>query len=237
MAKLSLLELTQSILNDMDSDSVNDIDDTTEAQQVASIIKDTYFKLVSSRDDWPFLRTLTTLTGLADVDNPTKMQIPESLNKIYWIRYNRKPVTYLSPEDFKKLVDEREETDDGVVDANGYITNRDPLYWTTYDDAYVWFDSYDSASESTLQSSNCSVYGIQVPSWNVDASFTPTLPEKMFPTLLADAKATAFLALKQQSNPREEAYATRGRIRAQNSAYRADKAEPTYNSNVNYGRR
>jgi len=237
MAKLTLIEMVQSILSDMDSDEANSISDTTEATQVAEIVRTAYFKLVTSRDDWPFLRTLSNLTGLSDTDNPTLMEIPSGVNKVYWIKYNKKDVTYLSPKDFKDLIDGREETDDGIINADGYITNADPTYWTTYDDTTIYFDSYDSDVDTTLQQSKAEFYGIQVPSWTHEDTFIPTLPEKMFPTLLADAKSTSFLVLKQQANDKEETYATKGRLRAQNSAYRADNAEPTYNQNINYGRR
>lgn len=236
MATMTLLEMTQSILNDMDSDSVNSIDDTEESAQVVSIIKDAYFKLITVRDDWPFLRTLSSLTGLGDVDNYTKMRIPTGMNKVYWVKYNKKDVSYLPPKDFKDLLDSRVETTD-VVDANGYGINVDPTYWTTYDQDYVYFDSINLDDDSTLQESKSVIYGIVVPSWSNDNSFVPTLPPKMFPTLLADAKGTAFLALKQQANAKEEDYALKGRTRFQNAAYKADKAEPTYNDNVNYGRR
>ena len=236
MAKLTLLDMVQDIMNDMDSDEVNDITDTVESAQVAQIVKTTYFKIVTARDDWPFLRTLTTLTGLGDTSNPTKMQIPDGMNKVYWVRYNKKPVSYMEPADFKDMIDGREEQED-VIDENGYGVSADPLYWTSYDDTYIHFDSYDVDEDTTLQTSKSAVYGILVPSWTHSNAFVPTLPEKMFPTLLASAKGTAFLVLKQQGNAKEESYAERGLIRHQNSAYRADNAEPTYNKNVNYGRK
>lgn len=235
MAKLTLLEMTQNIMAAMDSDDVNSIDDTTESLQVATFIKETYFDLVTSRD-WPFLKTLTTLTAIGDTDNPTKMRIPESMNKIFWIRYNKLPVTYMDPEAFKTMIDERTEQA-GVVDADGYIINRDPCYWTTYDDDYLVFDSYDSDEDTTLQESKSAVYGIAVPSWTHEDAFVPTLPDKMFPTLLADAKGTCFLNLKQQANAKEERKAQRGRVRFQQEAWRTDKAEHKSNTAVNYGRK
>ena len=36
---MTLLDMVQDVLNDLDSDEVNDIDDTIEAQQIAQIIK------------------------------------------------------------------------------------------------------------------------------------------------------------------------------------------------------
>jgi hypothetical protein len=236
MAKMTLLEMVQDIMNDMDSDVVNSISDTPESVQVAQIVKTSYFKLVSSRDDWPFLRTLTSLTGLADVSNPTKMQIPDTVNAVLWIKYNKKDVTYLDPHEFKYLLDNRT-VQASVVDSNGFILNRDPLYWTTYDDQYVIFDSIDLSSDSTLQSSKCAAYCQVAASWTHSDSFIPTLPEKMFPTLLADAKGTAFLGLKQQANPKEEAYAKNGRTRFQNTGIKARDGQPRTDSNINYGRR
>ena len=41
--KRTLLEMVQSILSDMDSEDVNAVSDTLEAQQVASVIEDTYY--------------------------------------------------------------------------------------------------------------------------------------------------------------------------------------------------
>jgi hypothetical protein len=237
MAKMSLLEMTQNILNDMESDSVSSIDDTEESIMVAAIIKQAYADLCSIRD-WPFLRTLGTLEGLADTDQPTTMRIPEGTNKIFWIKYNKKNVTYLDPKDFKDMIDARN-VDADNVDADGYITDKDPTYWTTYDDKYVVFDSLDLDDEitDTLHQSKTAVYSVIVPTWTHEDDFTPLLPEKMFPTLLADAKGTAFLNLKQQANAKEETKARKGRIRAQNEAWRADAGETgTYNK-TNYGRK
>ena len=228
--------MVQNILNDTDSDPVNSIDDTVEAAQVAEIIKTTYFAWMSNGKDWPFLRTLSTFTGLADTTTPTKMQMPEGMGKIFWVKYNGVEVTYLPPKDFHNLISSRVETT-GVVDANGYVINADPVYWTTYDDNYVWFDGYDSDVESTLVSANCEVYAVVAPTWTASDSFVPTLPEKMFPTLLADAKGTAFLVLKQQANAKEEAVARRGKVKWQREAARANEAEPRSNTGVSYGRK
>lgn len=41
----TLLEMVQDILSEMDSDEVNSINDTVEAEQVATIIKNCYLAL------------------------------------------------------------------------------------------------------------------------------------------------------------------------------------------------
>lgn len=237
--KMTLLEMTQDILSDLNSDQVNSISDTPESAQVIAAIRSCYYELVSARDDWPWLHQLTSLTGLGDTDTPTTMLMPEGLNKIEWLRYNRKPVTYITPEKFREKIDARLQGDvlASNVTADGYLNDRDPTYWTTFDEQYVVMDSYDSAEESTLQESNSAVYGVVAPSWTVDDTFVPTLPDKMFPTLLAAAKSKCFLIHKQSPNPIEERNAHKGLVRWQSKSTRVRTAEPTTNTKVDYGRR
>ena len=235
MAVYTVLEMTQNILNALDSDNVNSIDDTVESIQVAEIIKETYFELISQRD-WPFLYTLGKLIALGDVNTPTKMRMETAWNKIKWIRYNKKEVEYLSPDDFTNLLDGRTEQS-GITNSDGIGLNRDPTYWTSYDDDYIMFDSYDSTAESTLSANKTNVYVTLTPTWSHIDTFTPDIPEKFFPMFIAEAKAQAFVNLKQQSNAREERKAQRGRTLMRNEAWRNDYGETKYNTKVNYGRK
>ena len=234
MPKLSLLDMTQNILSALDSDPVNSIDETVESAQVADIIKESYFDIMSQRD-WPHLHTLTSLTGLGDTNNPTKMQIPNTLNKIKWVKYNKVEITYMPPKEFKDMLDARSESV-GVINSSGYVINSDPTYWTSYDDNFIFFDGYNSALDNTLQESKSVVYGVIIPTWSHVDTFVPNLPEKFFPTLLAEAKAQAFVNLKQQANVREERKSQRGRTIMQNESWRNEKGELLYNRKVNYGR-
>ncbi len=235
MAKYTLLDMTQSILSAMDSDPVNSIDETVEAVQVADLVKEAYFELLSQRD-WPFLFELGQLIALADTNNPTKMKMEDTWNKIKWIRYNKQETEYLAPDEFTALLDSRT-AQAGVVNANGIGLNRDPSYWTSYDDKFIIFDSYNSTVESTLSQSKTNVYAAIEPTWTHVDSFVPDIPEKFFPTLIAEAKAQAFVNLKQQANTREEVKARRGRMAMRNEAWRNEYGEIKYNTKVNYGRK
>lgn len=227
--------MTQNILSALDSDPVDSIDETVEAVQVAELIKESYFELISQRD-WPFLFALGTLTALGDINNPTRMKIPDTWNKVKWIKYNKKNVEYVPPHSFNDIISNRIEQA-GVVNSSGYVINADPQYWTSYDDVYIVFDGYDSATDGTLQSSKTVAYGTQQASWSHTDSFIPNIPEKFFPTLLAEAKSQAFVNLKQQSNVREERKASRGRMAMRNEAWRNEEGEIKYNTKVNYGRK
>lgn len=233
--KLSLLDITQKILSSLDSDPVNSIDDTVESVQVADIVKESYYSLMAERD-WPFLHQLGTLEGLADLSNRTKMRIPEDVNKIKWVKYNKKEIQWLPAPEFKHLVDTRTE-EAGIVDSDGFVLNRDPEYWTSYDDDYVIFDAINLENETTLHASNSSIYVVKAPTWQHIDTFVPDIPDKFFPTLLAEAKSQAFVELKQTSNAREETRARRGRVTMQNESWRNEFGEYRYNTKVNYGRK
>jgi len=234
MAKQSLLDMTQNILSALDSDTVSSIDETVEAVQVAELIKEAYFELISQRD-WPFLFQLAPLQALGDTNNPTKMKIPDTWNKVKWIKYNKKEVQWVDPETFNDIISNRV-AQTGVINSNGYVINQDPQYWTSYDDQFLIFDGYNSSVDSTLQASKSSAYGTQQASWTHMDNFVPAIPEKFFPTLLAEAKSQAFVNLKQQANAREERKATRGRMAMRNESWKNEQGEVKYNTKVNYGR-
>jgi hypothetical protein len=233
--KLSLLDITQKILSSLDSDPVNSISDTVESMQVADIVKECYYSLMAERD-WPFLHELSQLEGLSDVNNPTKMRIPESINKIKWVKYNKKDVQWLPAPAFHKMIMDRV-SEEGVINSDGYIVNADPVYWTSYDDDYVVFDGINLSEDSTLYASKSSIYAVKAPVWQHIDTFVPDLPDKFFPTLLAESKSQAFVELKQTSNAREEQKARRGRVIMQNESWRNEFGEYRYNTKINYGRR
>jgi hypothetical protein len=232
---MTLLEITQSVLASLDSDNVDDIAETLEAVQVALIVKEAYFDLVARRE-WGWLRDEFQLVGLGLTAYPTKMQIPANVNKIHWIKYNKKDIIYLTPKDFRDMIDLRDITD-ANVNADGFITDRFPTYWTSFDDDFVWFDSYEYPTEDTLTSAYSKAYGVLVPVWDHTNTFVPDMPEKYFPTLLAESKSQAFVNLKQQANAREEQKAKRGTTIMQNEHWKNKLSEAKFNSYVNYGRK
>jgi hypothetical protein len=235
MAKQTLLQMTQNILSALDSDPVDSIDETVEAIQVAELVKEAYFDLISQRD-WPFLFLLGTLDGVGDVNNPTKMKIPDTWNKVKWIKYNKKEVQYVDPETFHTIISQRV-AQTGVINSAGYVINQDPQYWTSYDDTFIIFDGYNQSVDATLQASKSTLYGTREATWTHVDSFIPNIPEKFFSTLLAEAKSQAFVNLKQQSNAREERKATRGRMAMRNESWRNENGEAKYNTKVSYGRK
>jgi hypothetical protein len=213
MAQLTLLDMVQDILSDMNSDNVNDISDTVESMQVARIVRSTYYNLVNDRI-WPGAKRLATLTGLGDTTRPTHMLLPDNVNNVEWVKYdvrrevgdaiNYKTITYMPPEDFLQHVMARNASEPNVLTVMDYggtplliVTDRAPTYYTSFDDKRVVFDSYDIDVDSTLQTSKSQAFVLTEPPFELENGFIPDMPAKFFPYLLSEAKTAAFLKVKE----------------------------------------
>lgn len=212
--KMTLLELTQDILSDMDADEVNSIDDTPEAAQVAQIIKSTYFAMMSSRN-WPHTRKRITLESPGILAQPTHMKVPENTKELIVINYDvrkektgnpeYKEMKYQSPEAFLRRSNSLKLDNANVISVKDHTgveflvqNNKAPQYFTSFNDEVVIFDSYNVDVEDTLKNAKTQVLAFVIPEWNHVDEFVPDLPEEAFPSLLEQAKAKASLKLKQE---------------------------------------
>ena len=207
--KRTLLSMVQSVLSDMDSEPVNSIFDTEEAQQVASVFRDTYFNIVAARDT-PEHDQLLKLTALSDIDLPVLLEYPENVKEIRLFEYNGKEVYWKDPIKFLDGLPNADEDDViSFIDPTSGITltarnSKDPRYYTSFDNHYVVCDSYDSAVDSTLQESKTRCWGTKYPTFTLSDAFVPDLTEVAFPYLLAEAKSVCFSIFKSGSDPKIE---------------------------------
>lgn len=226
MAKRTLLQLTQDILNEMDSDEVNSIDDTIESQQVANTIRQCYFEMMANRN-WPHLQKFITLDSSADTNFPTRFRIPEAMKELILFNYDCRrqedgdrimynEIKYLYPDEFLRFVSRRNNTESNVqavVLKNGIkllIQNdQPPRYWTSFDDDHIWLDAFQNDIESTLMSSKTQVQAYMEPIWRHTDTAIPDLPSEAFPALLEEAKSQCFLVYKQMVNNKAEVKAQR----------------------------
>ena len=218
--KLTLLEMTQSILNSMDSDTVNSINDTIESLQIANTIKDVYYDLMARRD-WEHMKSIGRLEQVGDTNQPTKIQIPDTIYEITSLKYNKKlstdtaanfqEIQYLNPEDFLLMSLARDSTASNVLTKTMdnstplYILNDVmPSYWTSFDDKYIYFDSFYAADETTVQASKTIIVGVLEPSFTLTDTAVPSLPANQFPMLLETCRRTCFKRFKQLSDEEAE---------------------------------
>jgi hypothetical protein len=249
MAKMTLLEMVQDILSDMDSDEVNSINDSTESLQVAQIIKSTYYNIVDGKD-YPFFKELFQLDSNGTVARPTHMRLPETIIDLEWIKYdcikdgetrNRyTKIIYKTPEEFLEIVDKRVSTASNiqvVTDSTGIKLNiyndKAPTYFTSFDDDYLVFDAFDGDVDSTLQNSKTQCHGKRSVTFTLADSFIPDIPVQMFSYLLNDAKSACFVTLKQMANPKVEQQAVSQKRRMSQEAWRISNGI----SYPNYGRK
>ena len=247
--KKSLLEMTQNILNDMDSDEVNSISDTVESQQVANIIKSCFNEMLSNRN-WPHLRKLVQLDSLSSLAKPNYLQIPSGMKEMIFFKYDVRKVDqdstvladvkYKNPEDFLRYISVRNSALDNVEEIRDFsgsvlliINNAAPTYWTSFDDKHIVTDSYDKAVDDTLQASKTQCLAYIEPKWVHMDDAIPDLPEEAFAALEEEAKSTAFVTLKQMANQKAEQKASRQNRWLSRKAWRANGGIQY----ENYGRR
>lgn len=234
--------MTQSILSDMDSEGVNSIADTVEAMQVASVIEDTFYNIISARDI-PEHRQLVKLVSLSDSAKPTHFQYPSNIRKLEEIRYNRSSdsisnyslVSYVEPMEFLNRMSDSSTNTLKVSDVAGGTdifvrTDVAPTYYTSFDDDHIVMNSYDSSVESTLKASKTRAFAYILPTFNQTDSFEPDLDDVMLSYLLAESKSTCFSLFKSGVDPKVDQAARRLKSYVQNDMYKTKKPNkrPTY---------
>jgi len=242
--KRTLLQIVQNILSDMDSEDVNSISDSIEAEQIASVVRDVYFNMVSTRMI-PEHQELLTLTSLSSTARPTHFVIPDDVKKIEIIQYNIsttggtdfRTLKYLEPIEFLNLNAEGDSTL-SVNSVSGNVsvlirTDKMPTFYTLFDDEHVVMDAYDSSVVQTLTQSNTRCYGHKIPNFTISDDFTPDIDEVLFPYLIAEAKSTCFSLFKSGVDQKIEQAARRQKAYVQNDMYRIKQA----NKRPTYGRR
>ena len=242
--KRTLLEMVQSILSDMDSESVNSISDSVEAEQIASVIQDTFFNLIAARDI-PEHRQLIKLTSLSDATKPTHFTYPTNTRQLSRVDYNVattgttfREITFVEPMVFIDRMNQNTSTNLVVTDVAGGTTlfignSTAPTYYTSFDDEHIVMDSYDSAVENTLQNSKTRAFGYVYPTFSLTDSFEPDLDDTMLPYMLAEAKSTCFSLFKSGSDPKIEQSARRLKSFVQNDMYKTkrENKRPYYGRN------
>lgn len=224
--------MTQSVLSDMDAEEVNSLSDTTEAAQVASIIKDTYNNMVANRTI-PEHKQMTKLVSLSDTAKPTHFTYGEAtkLEKVWYDKsadssFRYEVVKWCEPLEFVRMTD-------GVTGSN-YITVDDqksgtklrirtdamPMFYTSFDDEHLVFNSHDSAVEPILQQNKVRAYGTVVPAFDMqDDGFVAPVDAHLFPYLLAEAKSTAMSLLMGGPDGKVEQAARRQKSYLQNDKF------------------
>lgn len=168
----TLLQVVQEYLDATSGFYVDSIFDTDESQQVAKIAERIYYKMVNAYPNLLFTMKEMTLDPLSDATRPNYMIIPKGVQKIQEskVYYNvskdgglqYKLIQYLPPLEFIETTSNVSSNNSIIVegfDGNkmSVKTNQFPTYYTSFDNKYLVFDSYNSDIDTTLQSSKTKV--------------------------------------------------------------------------------
>ena len=239
--KKTLLQIVQSILSDMDSEDVNSISDSIEAQQVASVVEDVYFNMIATRMI-PEHQELLKPTAASDNNFPTHFMYPVKVKEITNLWYEDKngdyrEIAWCEPMTFLSRTDTVQENYQTVYDKNGGTklrirNNQDPTFYTSFDDGWLVLNSFDNTVDDTLQASKVRAYGTFYPTFSKTDDFVPDIDNTMFPYLIVEVKFVVMLFFKGQSDPKIEQAARRQKSYMQNDMYKTKRP----NNWSNYGR-
>lgn len=240
--KYTLLQIVQSILSDMDSENVYSISDTVEAEQVASIVRDTFYNIISTRKI-PEHQELLKVIPNSDSEFPTHFQYGEDVKEItnIWYEDNQgyyKEVCWLDPLDFLSLTDKTNGDYAEVYDKNGgtklrISKDKGPEFYTSFDDNWIVMNSYDETVDTTLQASKVRALGTVHPVFALEDSYVADLDSTLFPYFIAEAKSTSMSLLKGTSDAKVEQTARRQKAYIQNDLHKTKQKE----KRPMYGRR
>lgn len=226
--KYTLLDLTQVVLSSMDSDEINSINDTVESQQVVEVIKTVYDDIIS-RGDLVGNKAPFNLSASTDPTKPILMTKPDLIERIEFIKYDTRKlgetvpawnnIRYIPPIDFIDYMHQFNESETNVitfphtVDTSvitfTFRNDAAPKYYTSFNDVEIFFDCYDAAIDTTLQSSKTLCYGQKITDFDKTDTFVPNLTAQQFALLLSESKSLAWAELKQMAHPKAESSARR----------------------------
>jgi hypothetical protein len=254
--KDTLLELVQNILASLGDDEVNSINDTASALQVANIVKETYFELLSGLDlpeHYDFIEL-----DASSPTTPTLMTLPSNVLNLNWVKYDNQTadddgpvyveVPFQDLDSFLTMMHSLDTANDTVFSYQTLTDNNVlldvlgsndafPTRYTCFDDHTILFDAYNLEFDANLVSDKILAYGLIAPTFTLDDDFTPDLDAKQFALLRSEAKAQAFIEIEKKPNDKAERRARKGWIRSQRDKRAVPFPNPTWNALPNYGRK
>lgn len=229
MAKITVLNIVQRVLEAIGHSPVQNVADTPSAKKVLRIAEEVFYQ-EQAYGDWPHNRFAGRLVSLGDTNRPTTLVIPEDITSLDEFKYQyvegsgrikfEELEQVADPRDFLDMVLARDSTESNVqvvkvpasepVDIFVY-NDRRPRFWTTFDDRYVVADSYNQEIETTLQGSKTVITGTREQRWSSLGDAYPPMPPAMFPYFLSRVTAVAAERLNEEAAASDREAEFRGR--------------------------
>lgn len=258
---MTLLKMVELILSSMDSEEINSIGDTTESNQIVDVIETTYYHLLGTidfPDKWDFFE----LESFNDLSRPTLMKLPANVTKLEWVQYDysedgstKREMKELFPMERKYFLERMNALDSadsnvykydlmvgaGTFDIRGK-SDAFPSYYTTNNDRTIILDNYRKDINQTIPGNKTFCYGMILPEFIRDDNFVPQLEPRHETLLFNEAKAQAFVELKQVQNSKADERARKGWVQAHRKSPQTGRVgrqhwDYTYCFGRNVGRR
>lgn len=226
----TLLQVVQAYLDSTSGFYVDSIFDTDESQQVAQIAERVYYEMVQAYPDLLFTMKQTTLESVSDTTKPNYLAIPDSVKKVQEseVYYNAsttgglqwKRCEYVTPSEFMKRTARNSSQNTEIVtgfDENQMVvgTNKFPSFFTSFDNKYVTFDSYNLQYDTTLHESKTLVVSSGEEVFLQEDTFVIPIPDTLSETYLAMFLDEAMTLIYQQPTQLISRKARAARIKLQ----------------------
>ncbi len=222
MTKRTILQLVQDLGAGINSDEIDSLDETIEATDIATILKQT-LKEVLDRKTWEFMKDKVRQLDVR-ADGSTELNtllIPDDVTLIKCLRYkddNGKfyEVQYVQACDFIAKVQSRTVGDDvlAIVNSDGVelntLTNIVPQYWTSFDEVSITFDAYNAnTGTGNLIEDSVIIADVMPVTDFTDPEAVLNIPERMETLVFNEALVTCNYRIRQIRDPRADRIARR----------------------------
>jgi hypothetical protein len=193
--KLTLLEIVQDMLTATDSENVSTVGETEDAGMCVNIANREFERLIS-KFRWRHTRTfgkLVTRTNLHEMNIPTTA-IAIVPNTLY---YEGDRVYWMDADSFLSYTLPRLATESNIVETGDIkvYTDRNPQYYTSFNDEVLVFDAYPTASGLVAADTDCILYNAPTSRLTSDGDFFD-LPPQAFPALVLRCITKAIAEIK-----------------------------------------
>ena len=216
MATKTLLDIIQNVMIAMGDDPINSIEDSPESEDLAVMAKGVFEEIITW-DEWPDTFKIASLDYVSDYDCPVALKINDDFRYIESVEYfiedrnTFRTLDYYTPPRFLDATNWYF-NDTHHIKVKGYgidssfvpvLNNKDPQYYTTFDDKHIITNSYDYERESNLQESNCRVWVCVVPDFKIEDNFILNYQQDLINLFISELKVAASYYMNQQDNPRD----------------------------------
>jgi len=248
--KRTLLQMVTEVAANISSDEVSTLaTDSIEVQDILRLTKNALEDLLN-RNEWEFLRDQPMLLEAGTALN--QLTIPTNVRKIQTVKYRRleggaqtgfTTLRYMLPAEFLERLQKNKPTDANtdtvtIGGVEAYIrNNKQPRYWTSFDELTVHFDSYDAAQNASgIDAADSAILATVHMDWtgSDDETWIAPIPQNVFTLWLQEATADCSVKLRQAEDSREERKSRRSYIQQIRKEPVTHKDEGS--QGVNYGR-